>query len=84
MLWIREPAAGDALHFCLIDGQFENEAGTYTSYGMEISDSCGMVARLKDLSTDRAAVTELVQRCDWGGLSYCHVPDVLEDFLARR
>lgn len=82
MRWLREPAAEDALQFRLIDGRFENENGTYTSYGIEISDACGLLAQIQDLSTDREAVLELAQRCEWGGLCRCHVEDVVEDFLS--
>lgn len=42
-----------------------------------------IVASIRDISSDRKTVEELVQKCNLLNLSLCHLRDVVEDFLAE-
>lgn len=42
-----------------------------------------IVASIRDISYDRKAVEELVQKCNLLKLSLHHLSDVVEDFLAE-
>lgn len=49
----------------------------YTSYGICYNDS----VYINDISADKAAVEELVRRCNEEKLDPMHLNDVVEDFL---
>lgn len=60
-----------------------------TSYGIvaysDIDEDgiATIVASIRDISSDRKTVEELVQKCNLLNLSLCHLRDVVEDFLAE-
>lgn len=53
----------------------------YIGYGIRVYTSTGYFD-IDDLSKDEAAVEELVNYCNDGGLSLIHLEDVIEDFLS--
>ena len=70
-------------HYVLICGDYEDDDGTHTGYG--IAAIChGSVTRsvALDLSCNESEVTELVRRCNEMKLSLVHFQDVIEDFLS--
>ena len=66
---------------------FSNEVRT--SYGIVVyynSDKDGgkrIVASVRDVSSDKAALTQLVNDCNRLKLSIVHLDDVIEDFLIK-
>lgn len=66
----------------LISSEQELEGRRYQSWGIRLSYA-GVQVEVADLSLERAAVEELVQRCNRGQLSPIHFQELLQDFLAR-
>ena len=60
-----------------------------TSYGIVAYSSADrdgskiIVASVRDITSDRAALTRLVSDCNRLGLSTAHLNDVVEDFLSE-
>ena len=60
-----------------------------TSYGIvayadiDEDETATILASIRDISSDRKTVEELVQKCNLLNLSLYHLRDVVEDFLAE-
>lgn len=55
-------------------------------YGIAVydkTDSLTLIKDFNDISTDQAAIENLVKRCNHGKLSVIHIDEVIEDFLAN-
>lgn len=63
----------------LIDSPY---LGKYLAYGIDAADERGcLLKRVHDITCDRQALDDLVERCNRFDLSLCHLDDVIEDFL---
>ena len=65
----------------------ESMIGTRKSYGIAVVCDCHDCAvplqTIADLCSDRAAAAAFEERCNMLELSLCHLPDVIDDFLAE-
>lgn len=57
-----------------------DEIGTYVAYGVRMDETLSV----SDVSLDRAAVENLVERMNDGDLDPVHFFDVIEDFVAEN
>ncbi len=64
----------------LIISRKELEGRTYTCYGVALHFA-GATVEVEDLSLDRSAVEQLVERCNRLELSPLHFQEVLSDFM---
>lgn len=71
-----------SVHYELISSEQELEGHRYQSWGIRLCYA-GVQVEVPDLSLERAAVEELVRRCNRGQLSPIHFQEVLQDFLAH-
>ena len=54
----------------------------YVFYGIAVYSAVGdMIAEVRDISTNGAAVSNLVDKCNKLELSLLHLYDVIDDFL---
>ena len=73
----------------IFTGIYECKKECRTSYGIVVfadideDKTATIVALIRDISSDRKAVEELVQKCNLLNLSLYHLSDVVEDFLAE-
>lgn len=51
------------------------------SYGIAFYVQGRELRRVDDITTDRAALTKLVELCNREKLSSCHLHDIIDDFL---
>lgn len=71
-------------YFSVTCDEFTSENGErYISYGISAKSAWGTyLDEIKDVSTDREAVAELVSKLNRMSVSVTHLKDVVEDFLA--
>lgn len=71
-------------YFSMSCGEFTSEEGErYISYGISAKSAWGTpLDEIKDVSTNRRIVTELVSKLNRMNVSVLHLKDVVEDFLA--
>lgn len=63
-------------------GKYENDGAAHEGYGLQIEDSCGVIRKVPDLSTDSQKVCMLADRMNRCRVSRYHFDDVVQDFLA--
>lgn len=57
--------------------------GRYCGYGISVIDAQGYCLRtVHDITCEREPLEALVELCNRLDLSFCHLDDVIEDFLA--
>ena len=71
-------------YFSMFCNEFTSENGEkYISYGISAKSGWGTpLDEIRDVSTDRNAVAELVKTLNRMNVSVTHLKDVVEDFLA--
>jgi hypothetical protein len=69
--------------------KYESNKECRISYGIVVyseidkDGTATIIASIRDISSDKKAVEELVQKCNLLKLSLLHLSDVVEDFLAE-
>ncbi len=61
------------------DYMLDDEGEYYHTYGVEVCFDEGESQKLADISLDRDAVEEFVQKCNTNELSPLHLTDVIEN-----
>ncbi len=62
----------------------DGEVIAVNTYGIAAYRKGRKLCQISDITLDKARLEELVQRCMRGGLSLCHLHDVVEDFLGQE
>ena len=60
---------------------YDEDIGSYVSYGITVRCDGEEILTISDVSTDRKKVERLAELCNDKGLSVCHIYDVIEDIL---
>ncbi len=63
------------------DGQCRVAYGIAVYAHPHASGSAGIIASVRDMTDDRAAVERLIRQCNEGDLSLTHLSDVIDDFF---
>lgn len=59
---------------------YDTSIGHYTSYGI-IAEERKLTISVADISTDKFAVEQLIEKFNTHKLSLCHLHNAVEDFL---
>lgn len=59
----------------------DEDIGRYISYGIDVVENEAVLRSVKDITTDEARLSGLVDLCNKLQLSPVHLDDVIEDFL---
>ena len=68
-----------------IEETYHTDTGYRVAYGIAAyahptdTESATIVASVRDVTQNRAAMDELIRQCNAGGLSPAHLQDVIED-----
>ncbi len=69
-----------AKYSLLTQNLYDTSIGHYTSYGI-IAKERKLTISVADISTDKFAVEQLIEKFNTYELSLCHLHDAVEDFL---
>ncbi|MBQ9119420.1 MAG: hypothetical protein IJY09_05105 [Lachnospiraceae bacterium] len=76
------PKPNHTLAYSIIKSALRNENDeAYTAYGMRVAQNGTILAEIRDISTNPAAIQKLVNQCNRLHLSIEHFYDVVEDFV---
>lgn len=77
----------DHIPYGIIKEEYSTNSGCRTSYGIvayDDGDNDCVLAAVHDITVSKQAISRLVSLCNGLELSYIHLNDVVEDFLASR
>ncbi len=70
-------------HYVLrCDRLFKDDIGSYVTYGLDVLDEAfACICTIRDITTDKAALTRLLELCNSLQPSPVHIHDAVEDFV---